>query len=177
LSGEDVQALHAFAIEASATRLRTLPPSSTQSQQTLAQQLIARCEAYAVENKLTPLSIAVVDESGTLVAFTRQKGASAATADVAIIKAKTAAKVQVPTSVLAEVAKEDQAARDTYALVQLIAMPGGWPFAASEGTIRGAIGVSGAAATDDSACAQHAVEAIFPQPPAPPPLKDEGDSQ
>ncbi len=39
--------------------------------------MIARCEAYATEKKLTPLSIAVVDESGTLIEFLRQPGASA----------------------------------------------------------------------------------------------------
>jgi uncharacterized protein GlcG (DUF336 family) len=60
--------------------------------------------------------------------------------------------------VLADVAKQDQAARDTYSLLQLVAMPGGWPFADADGTVRGAVGVSGALPKDDSACAQHAVE-------------------
>ncbi|HKX56111.1 MAG TPA: heme-binding protein, partial [Xanthomonadales bacterium] len=161
LSEEDVQALHAWAIDAAATRLKTAP--ALPPQQGFAQQLIARCEAYASENKLTPLSIAVVDASGTLLAFTRQQGASAATADVALVKARTAAKVEVPTSVLADVAAADQATRDAYALLEFIALPGGWPFASQDGTIKGAVGVSGALAKDDSACAQHAVEAIFPQ--------------
>jgi uncharacterized protein GlcG (DUF336 family) len=42
--------------------------------------------------------------------------------------------------------------------MQLVAMPGGWPLADSDGTIRGGVGVSGALPKDDSACAQHAVE-------------------
>jgi quinohemoprotein ethanol dehydrogenase len=159
LSEADVQALHAYAIDAAATRIKSAPVSQ---QQGYAQQLIARCEAYATENKLTPLSIAVVDASGTLLAFTRQQGASAATADVALVKARTAAKVEAPTSVLADVAAEDQAARDAYALLEFIAMPGGWPVASTDGTLKGAVGVSGALPKDDSACAQHAVEAIFP---------------
>jgi len=121
--------------------------------------MIASCESFAAHNKLTPLSIAVVDESGTLVAFTRQKGASPVTAEVAVMKAKSAARVGAPTAVLAEVAATDQAARDTYSLLQLVAMPGAWPFADGDGAVRGAIGVSGALAKDDSACAQHAVEA------------------
>jgi uncharacterized protein GlcG (DUF336 family) len=75
-----------------------------------------------------------------------------------MMKAKSAARVGAPTAVLADVAKEDQAARDTYALMQLVAMPGGWPFADKEGNVRGAVGVSGALPKDDSACAQHAVE-------------------
>ena len=101
----------------------------------------------------------VVHPDGTLVAFTRQKGASPVTAEVTVMKAKSAARVGAPTAVLAEVAATDQAARDTYSLLQLVAMPGAWPFADGDGAVRGAIGVSGALAKDDSACAQHAVEA------------------
>lgn len=159
LTEADVQALHALAIDAAASRLESSPPHPTQ---THAEKLISSCQAYASLNQLTPLSIAVVDESGALVAFVRQEGASAATAEVALMKARTAAKVEAPTSVLAEVAAQDQAARDAYALLQYIAMPGGWPFASSDRLIRGAVGVSGALPKDDSACAQHAVEAIFP---------------
>ena len=103
--------------------------------------MISSCETYAAQNKLTPLSIAVVDESGTLVAFTRQKGASPVTAEVALAKAKSAARVGAPTAVLADAAAENQAARDTYSLMQLVAMPGGWPLADGDGTIRGGVGV------------------------------------
>jgi uncharacterized protein GlcG (DUF336 family)/cytochrome c5 len=154
LSRQDVQAIHAFVINVAKTSAKQAP--SPQSQ---AQRMIASCESFAAQNKLTPLSIAVVDESGALVAFTRQKGASPVTAEVAVMKAKSAARVGAPTAVLADVAATDQAARDTYSLLQLVAMPGAWPFADSDGTVRGAIGVSGALAKDDSACAQHAVEA------------------
>jgi uncharacterized protein GlcG (DUF336 family)/mono/diheme cytochrome c family protein len=156
LSQGDVEAIHAFVIDIASKEKASAPPQA--DGQPLAQRFIASCETYAVQNKLTPLSIAVVDESGSLVAFTRQKGASPVTAEVAVMKAKSAARVGAPTAVLAQVAAEDQAARDTYSLLQLVAMPGAWPFADSDGTVRGAVGVSGALAKDDSACAQHAVE-------------------
>jgi glc operon protein GlcG len=156
LSQADAQAIHAFVINVAATSAKQAPSLQPQPP---AQRMIASCESFAAQNKLTPLSIAVVDESGALVAFTRQKGASPVTAEVAVMKAKSAARVGAPTAVLAEVAAKDQAARDTYSLLQLVAMPGAWPFADSDGTVRGAIGVSGALAKDDSACAQHAVEA------------------
>ncbi|HEX7013510.1 MAG TPA: PQQ-dependent dehydrogenase, methanol/ethanol family [Steroidobacteraceae bacterium] len=157
LSQADVRAIQAFLIDAA--RERAEQPENAQQPRPLAQRLIASCEMYAARNKLPPLSIAVVDESGGLVAFTRQEGASPVTAEVALMKARSAARVQVPTSVLATVAAQDQAARDTYALLELVAMPGGWPFSDGDGKVRGAIGVSGALAQDDSACAQHAVEA------------------
>jgi uncharacterized protein GlcG (DUF336 family) len=156
LSQADVAAIHAFVIDV-AGKAKESPTADAQS---MAQRLVASCEAYAAQKKLTPLSIAVVDESGTLVAFTRQNGASPVTAEVATAKAKSAARVGAPTAVLAEAAKEDHSARDVYALMQLVAMPGGWPLADSDGTIRGAVGVSGALPKDDSACAQHAVESV-----------------
>jgi uncharacterized protein GlcG (DUF336 family)/mono/diheme cytochrome c family protein len=157
LSQADVQAIHAFVIDIASKAQGSGPPVQTDGQP-LAQRMISSCETYAAQNKLTPLSIAVVDESGTLVAFTRQKGASPVTAEVALAKAKSAARVGAPTAVLADAAAENQAARDTYSLMQLVAMPGGWPLADGDGTIRGGVGVSGALPKDDSACAQHAVE-------------------
>lgn len=133
------------------------PPSA--DVQTSARRMIASCEAYAAEKKLTPLSIAVVDESGALLEFSRQAGASAITGEAAMLKAKTAAKVQVPTSVLATAAADNPATRDFYALLQLATLPGGWPFTDGDGKVRGAIGVSGALPEDDAACARRGAEA------------------
>lgn len=158
ISETEVQAIHAFVINAAASAAKVSPSAPTASVQTPARQMIARCEAHAAEKKLTPLSIAVVDESGTLMEFLRQPGASPASADVALSKARTAARVQVPTKVLSEVATKDQNARETYALMQWITMPGGWPFTDGNGVTRGGVGVSGALPEDDSACAQRAVE-------------------
>jgi uncharacterized protein GlcG (DUF336 family) len=156
ISEKDAQAIQAFIINASA--LKQTPAATTASAPTLARQMIARCEVYATEKKLTPLSIAVVDESGTLIEFLRQTGASPATADVALSKARTAARVQAPTKVLGEVAAKDATARETYALMQWITMAGGWPFTDSNGVTRGAVGVSGALPDDDSACAERAAQ-------------------
>jgi quinohemoprotein ethanol dehydrogenase len=151
LSEQQVREIQAFMVDAAA---RQSAPQSNSSTQTPSRRMIARCEAYAAEKKLTPLSIAVVDQSGALVEFLRQPGASAASADVALAKARTAARVQVPTKVLGEVASQDSRARDTYALMQWSTMPGGWPFTDATGTIQGAVGVPGALPEDDSACAE-----------------------
>ncbi len=159
ISEKDAQAIQAFIINAAAITAKESPSSPAASVQTSARRMIASCEAYATEKKLTPLSIAVVDESGALLEFTRQAGASSVTGEAALIKARTAAKVQVPTNVLATVAADNPATRDFYALLQLATLPGGWPFADSDGKVRGAVGVSGALPEDDSACAQRGAEA------------------
>jgi quinohemoprotein ethanol dehydrogenase len=156
LTPAEVQAIHAFVIDTAAKARR--PPATQLQPQTSAQKMIASCEAFAAQKKLTPLSIAVVDESGALLAFARQQGASAVTGEVAVMKAQSAAKIGAPTSVLAHDATEDPAARDLYALLKVVTMPGAWPFSDSSGTVRGAVGVSGALAKDDSDCAQWAVE-------------------
>src|SRR5262249_54435091 len=103
LSAEDAKAIHAFVINVAGKEQHPVPASQPEGRPQ-AQRMISSCESYAAQNKLTPLSIAVVDESGTLVAFTRQKGASPVSAEVAMMKAKSAARVGAPTSVLAEVA-------------------------------------------------------------------------
>ena len=90
LSQADVEAIHAFVIDIASKEKASPAPQA--DGQPLAQRFISSCETYAAQNKLTPLSIAVVDESGSLVAFTRQKGASPVTAEVAVMKAKSAAR-------------------------------------------------------------------------------------
>lgn len=113
---------------------------------------IERCLAYAAAQKLPPLSVGVIDASGTLLAFTRQAGASPATADVALMKARTALRLNAPTSVLGPAAASDAAARDTFLLMQMVTLPGGEPL--PDGA--GAIGVSGAPAEQDAECARRA---------------------
>ena len=113
---------------------------------------IERCLAYASAQKLPALSVGVIDATGTLLAFKRQAGASPATADVALMKARTALRLNAPTSVLGPAAASDAAARDTFLLLQMVTMPGGEPL--PDGA--GAIGVSGAPADQDAECAQRA---------------------
>ncbi|HKY91557.1 MAG TPA: heme-binding protein [Nevskiaceae bacterium] len=124
------------------------------------ERMIARCVDYARGEKLTPLSIGVIDLSGTLVAFKRQEGASPATADAALLKARTALRLDAPTAVLGQVAAEDAATRDTFLIMQMTTLPGGIPFRDEAGRLAGAVGVSGGTAAQDVACAQKALEAL-----------------
>jgi glc operon protein GlcG len=124
-----------------------------------ADRMIAGCLQHAAATKLPPLSIVVVDASGTLIAFKRQDGAMPASADAALLKARTAIRTNVPTAALASVVAEDPATRDAFLVLELTGIPGGMPFARGDVRVAGAVGVSGALPDQDAGCAQRAVEA------------------
>jgi len=121
-----------------------------------APRMIEACVAYAAERKLPPLSVAVVDETGSLVNFTRQSGGAGLTVDAAILKARTALQARAPTSDLTA-DMSDATARDIYLLLHVTTMPGGVPLMRQDGSLRGAVGVSGAQPDQDAACAAAAV--------------------
>jgi len=112
------------------------------------------CFAYALENKLPAMSVAIVDGAGSLVRFQRQPGSSGAAVDAALLKAQTSARTRYPSSALAT---EDAAARDLFVLLKLTQIAGGLPILIGEDFI-GAVGVSGALPEADVACATRAVE-------------------
>ena len=124
-----------------------------------AERRIAACEAQAAREKFPPLSIAIVDAAGTLTAFRRQDGASAVTAEAALLKARTAVKAGVPTAALAAAAAQDPQTRDALLVLQLAGLPGGVPVGGQPGMPGGAVGVSGASAEVDQRCAQTAAGA------------------
>ena len=57
----------------------------------LARAMVAGCEAFARQNDLAPLTMAIYDESGDLKLFMRQDGATKVTLEFAHIKARTSA--------------------------------------------------------------------------------------
>ncbi|MDM4771556.1 heme-binding protein [Solimonas sp. SE-A11] len=121
-----------------------------------AERMIARCLDYVAAQKLTPFSVGVIDVSGTLVAFKRQDGASAATAEAALLKARTALRLNAPTEVLGAVAAADAPTRDAFLVMQMTSLPGGMPLADDQGRAVGAVGVSGGTAEQDAECARRA---------------------
>jgi len=108
-----------------------------------------------------PVSIAVVDEVGALVRFERMDGAPRYSVDFAIAKAKTSAAFGAPTSGLEEL----YAARPAFA--QSFIAQGGYFLSRGEipvlrdGTVLGAVGVSGADAHGEEQLAQAAVAEVF----------------
>jgi glc operon protein GlcG len=112
---------------------------------------LARVDGVAV-------SVAVVDEAGSLVAFQRMQAAPRFSADFAVAKARTSAAFSVPTSNLEELYKDRPAfAHSFVAQGNYFLGRGGLPIF-GDGTLIGAIGVSGATAHGEEALAINVIE-------------------
>jgi uncharacterized protein GlcG (DUF336 family) len=109
----------------------------------------------------TKMDIAVVDAGANLKAFFRMEGAWLGSIDIAIKKAKTARYFDMPTG---EIGKLSQPGGPLYNIEHsnegLISFPGGVPLKDKDGTIVGAIGVSGSAVEDDHAVAMAGAQAL-----------------
>ena len=102
------------------------------------------------------VSIAVVDESGILVAFERMDGANPQSADICRGKAWTAAVTRLATKTLEDVVKDRPA---TLAFEGRVPVQGGLPIKVGADCI-GGIGVSGAASKDDEQVAHAGLAAL-----------------
>ena len=100
------------------------------------------------------MDIAVVDAGGNLKSFVRMDGAWLGSIDIAIKKARTARYFDMPTG---EIGKLSQPGKPLYQIEHsndgLITFPGGVPLKTADGTVIGAIGVSGSTVEDDHAVA------------------------
>jgi uncharacterized protein GlcG (DUF336 family) len=107
------------------------------------------------------MDIAVVDAGGNLKAFERMDGAWLGSIDIAIKKAKTARDFDMPTG---EVGKLSQPGGPLYQIEVsnggLITFPGGVPIKTADGTIIGAIGVSGSLVENDHTVATAGAQTI-----------------
>ena len=118
-----------------------------------AHAILAAAAAKAVEIN-TKMDIAVVDAGGNLKAFIRMDGAWLGSIDIAIKKAHTARWFDMPTG---EIGKLSQPGGPLFNIEQsnggLISFPGGIPLKMADGTVIGAIGVSGSSVEKDHAVA------------------------
>jgi uncharacterized protein GlcG (DUF336 family) len=125
-----------------------------------AQQVLAAALA-AAEEQGTKMDIAVVDTGGNLKAFARMDGAWLGSIDIATTKARTARYFDLPTEALGELS---QPGGPLYGIEVsnggLITFPGGLPLKADDGTVIGAIGVSGSTVEDDRAVAEAGAAAL-----------------
>lgn len=98
----------------------------------------------------TKMDIAVVDAGCNLKAFVRMDGAWQGSIDIAIKKARTARFFDMPTG---EIGKLSQPGGPLYNIEHsnggLISFPGGVPIQDPDGTIIGAVGVSGSSVEND----------------------------
>ncbi|HLQ79366.1 MAG TPA: heme-binding protein [Terriglobia bacterium] len=125
----------------------------------VAEKMIHVAKSKAEELKILE-DIAVVDASGNLKAFVRMDGAWLGSIDIAIRKARTARYFDMETD---EIGKMSQPGQPLYGVEHsnggLITFGGGIPLKDTDGTVIGAVGVSGSSVDNDVKVAKAAVEA------------------
>lgn len=140
-TGKTAATLAVMAMIISATTLKAQVITQKNISLEAARKVAAAAQAYAKDNNAPGGSIAIVDNGGNLVLLERLDNTFAASADVAIQKARTAAQFNAPSKKL-----EDAVNNGRYALITVgrTFLQGGIPVL-YEGQMIGAIGVSGAA--------------------------------
>lgn len=121
-----------------------------------AKAILAAAEAEALKNKWT-VAIAVVDESGNLIAFHKVDDTQVGSIDIAIGKARTAARMKRPTKALEDAVAGGRTVM--LAIEGLTPLEGGVPVMLG-GRVIGAVGVSGVTSQQDAQVAQAGVAAL-----------------
>lgn len=127
-----------------------------------AQSIIAQALATGQEHGFKPLTVVVLDAGGHVIAVSRQDGASNNRFEIAQGKAYGALALGMGSRAIMERA-EQQAyfiAAATAALAgRLIPVPGGVLVRDEDGTITGAVGISGDSSDNDETAAATAIKA------------------
>ena len=121
-----------------------------------AKTMVAAAEAEAKKHSWN-MAIAIVDASGTLILFHRMDDVQIGSVDVAIEKARSAAKFRRPTQVFADALKNGN--QGLLSLQGAVAVAGGIPITV-DGKVIGAVGCSGMASDQDAVVAQAGVDAL-----------------
>lgn len=124
------------------------------------------------ENDMLPLSVAVLDAGGHLLAFKREDGSGIMRGDVAIGKAWGALGMGLSSRTIGDRLAERPSFLGALATVsqgRLIPVPGGVLICNGDGGVVGAVGISGDTSDKDEYCAVEAVKAIeyVPHPEEP----------
>jgi uncharacterized protein GlcG (DUF336 family) len=126
-----------------------------------ASRIIAAAEARATEIGVAA-NIAVLDAGVHLKAFARMDGAVLGSIDLAIGKARTAALFQTTSEAVWDYCKPGAPAHNLEASNgRLYPFAGGLPLRAADGTLIGAVGVSGGAVPQDLDIAEAGVASLL----------------
>lgn len=120
-------------------------------------QRLAEVGAAEATRRGWTVAIAVVDPAGDLILFHRIDGTQPASAELAVEKARTAARLRRATKLL-----EDGIANGRPGLAtirQALALEGGLPVI-QDGQVVGAVGVSGMTSAEDGVIAEAAIRAL-----------------
>jgi glc operon protein GlcG len=123
-------------------------------------QTVLQSARQSAQQRNAPSAIAVVDRAGDLLAFQRMDGVRPASADLAIEKARTAARLQRPT---AEIEESINQGRTAFVTANIMALRGGMPIRVN-GEVVGAVGVAGLSKETDAGIATTAAAAPSSSP-------------
>src|SRR5258708_38057229 len=123
-------------------------------------QTVLQSARESAQRRNAPSAIAVVDPAGDLLAFQRMDGVRPASADLAIQKARTAARLQRPT---AEIEDSINQGRTAFVTAKIMALRGGMPVRLN-GEVVGAVGIAGSSKETDAEIARTAATALSISP-------------
>jgi glc operon protein GlcG len=126
-------------------------------------QTVLQAAKESSQQRNAPSAIAVVDPAGDLLAFQRMDGVRPASADLAIEKARTAARLRRPT---AEIEDNINNGRTAFVTADIMALRGGMPIRVN-GEVVGAVGVAGLSKETDTGIATTAAAALSASPTTP----------
>jgi glc operon protein GlcG len=141
-------AVFCFSAGAQTINVRTLDQAGAET--------VVQAAKKSAQQRDAPSAIAVVDPAGDLLAFQRMDGVRAASVDLAIEKARTAARLQRPT---AEIEDNINRGRTAFVTAGIAALRGGVPIRVS-GQVVGAVGVAGLSNETDIEIANTAAAAL-----------------
>jgi glc operon protein GlcG len=121
-------------------------------------QSVLQAARENAQQRNAPSAIAVVDPAGDLLAFQRMDGVRPASADLAIEKARTAARLRRPT---VEIEDSINQGRMAFVTANIAALRGGVPIRVN-GEVVGAVGVAGLSKEADTDIANAAAATLSP---------------
>jgi uncharacterized protein GlcG (DUF336 family) len=123
-----------------------------------AKKAAASALAEARKNNWT-MAAAIVDTAGDLVYFEKLDGTQAASVNIAVDKARSAARFKRPTKALQDVLAAGGDGLRLLALQGAVPVEGGLPLL-MDGKIVGAIGLSGGTSQQDGQCAKAGADSV-----------------
>jgi glc operon protein GlcG len=121
-------------------------------------RIVLQAAIRRARQRNTPSAIAVVDPAGDPIAFQRMDGVRQASTELAIQKARTAARLQRPT---AEIDDSINQGRTAFVTAGIVSLRGGMPVRLN-GEVVGAVGVAGSSKETDVDVARLAAAALGP---------------
>jgi glc operon protein GlcG len=144
--------LFCFSVRAQTTNVMTLDQAG-------AKKVLQAAEKGAEQRNATA-AVAVVDPAGDLLAFQRMEDVRPASVDLAIEKARTAARLRRPTE---EIEDNINRGRTAFVTAGIAALRGGVPIRLN-GQVVGAVGIAGLSMEIDTAIANSAAAVLTPSP-------------